>query len=82
MKNNGCDSLRAGDVLLDQFLVPRRETMKRLAGKLDVPLSSLQGVVSGEAPISLSLAHKLAQHYGPTVEFWLRIQRSYDQQAA
>ncbi len=71
-----------GDVLVDQFLLPRRETMSRLACQMGVPLGMLQGVVSGESPISQALAHKLAQHYGPTVNFWLRLQLRYDQQAA
>ncbi len=71
-----------GDVLLDQFLVPRRETLNGLAAKLGVPLGMIRRVVSGEAPMSLALAHKLAQHYGPTVNFWLRLQGGRDNQAA
>jgi len=71
-----------GDVLLDQFLVPRRETMNGLAAKLGVPLSTIRRVVSGESSMSLALAHKLGQHYGPTVNFWLRLQGSRDHQAA
>ena len=71
-----------GDVLLDQFMVPRRETINGLAGKLGVPLSMLRRVVSGEAPVSLALAHKLAQHYGTAVNYWVRLQGRYDHQAA
>jgi antitoxin HigA-1 len=71
-----------GDVLVDQFLVPRRETIHGLAVALGVPLDNLRRVISGESPMSLSLAHKLAQHYGLAVNTWLRLQGRYDQQAA
>lgn len=71
--------LHPGQVLLDQFLLPHRETMSRLAHQMGVPLGMLQRVVSGESPISRALAHKLAQHYGHPVEFWLRLQLRYDQ---
>ncbi|MBU1277377.1 MAG: HigA family addiction module antidote protein [Proteobacteria bacterium] len=71
-----------GHVLLDQFVLPRRETITRLARQMGVPLGMLQRVVAGESSISRALAHKLAQHYGPPVDFWLRLQLHYDQQAA
>lgn len=74
--------MHPGDVLLDQFMVPRRETVNGLAGELGVPHGMLRRVISGEGPISLALAHKLAQHYGLAVNFWLRLQGQYDQQAA
>lgn len=74
--------LHPGDVLLDQFLLPRRETMSRLARQMGVPLGMLQRLVSREYPISRALAHKLAQHYGPPVDFWLRLQVRYDRQPA
>ncbi len=82
MSQSESQPLHPGDVLLDQFLLPRRETMTALAHKLGVPLGQLRRVVSGESPISLALAHKLAQHYGPTVNFWLRLQGRHDQRAA
>lgn len=71
--------LHPGQVLMDQFLLPQRETISGLAAKMGVPLSMLQRVLSGEAPLNRALAHKLAQHYGNPVDFWLRLQVRYDQ---
>ncbi|MCF8032977.1 MAG: HigA family addiction module antidote protein [Desulfarculaceae bacterium] len=82
MIRNEPEPMHPGDVLLDQFMVPRRETLNGLAATLGVPLDMLRRVISGEASMSLALAHKLAQHYGLAVNFWLRLQGRYDQQAA
>ncbi|MCB2191520.1 MAG: HigA family addiction module antidote protein [Deltaproteobacteria bacterium] len=71
--------MHPGQILLDQFLLPQRETISRLACKMKVPQSMLQRVVNGESPISRAMAHKLAQHYGQPVDFWLRLQLRYDQ---
>ncbi|MCB2227559.1 MAG: HigA family addiction module antidote protein [Desulfarculaceae bacterium] len=82
MSREDLQPLHPGDVLRDQFMVPRRETLNGLAGELGVPLGMLRRVISGESSMSLALAHKLAQHYGLAVNFWLRLQGRYDQQAA
>lgn len=71
--------MHPGQVLLDQFLLPQRETISRLARQMKVPQGMLQRVVNGESPISRALAHKLAQHYGQPVDFWMRLQLRYDQ---
>ena len=68
-----------GQILLDQFVLPQRETISRLARQMKVPQAMLQRVVKGESPITRALAHKLAQHYGQPVDFWLRLQVRYDQ---
>lgn len=71
-----------GEVLLDQFILPRYQTMSKAALALGVPVGQLVGVISGEARVTEALAWRLAQHFGPTVHFWLRLQGQWDRQAA
>ncbi|MCF8041500.1 MAG: HigA family addiction module antidote protein [Desulfarculaceae bacterium] len=79
MYEQDTNPMHPGHVLLDQFLLPHRETISRLARQMKVPQGMLQRVVKGESPVSRALAHKLAQHYGQPVDFWLRLQVRYDQ---
>jgi addiction module HigA family antidote len=71
--------MHPGHVLLDQYLLPQRETISRLARRMKVPQGMLQRVVNGESPLCRALAHKLAQHYDQPVDYWLRLQVRYDQ---
>lgn len=81
MKTTPASFNHPGQVLLDQFLVPRGESVAKLAGLINEPVARLLEIISGRGSITDQLALKLAQHYGVAATFWLKLQARHDHQA-
>jgi antitoxin HigA-1 len=71
-------SAHPGEVLLKQFLRPRRLKPSQLAGHFGFAPNRLTRVVNGEARINAELAILLAEAFDTTAEFWLTLQARYD----
>lgn len=71
-----------GEVLYEEFIVPTRISIHRLALELRVPANRMQEIVKGERAITPDTALRLARYLGTTAEFWLNIQLKYDLQTA
>lgn len=71
-----------GEILLDQFLLPHYRSVGKAAQALDLPISQLIGIISGEDRVTETLALRFAQHFGPAVCFWVRLQNYWDHRTA
>ncbi len=67
-----------GDVLLHQYLQPNNITMYRLAKAMNLPQTTISGIIRGKRRITTSLAYHLAYVLGTSPEYWLELQMHFD----
>ena len=67
-----------GQVLSDEFLVPRHMDERALADAIDLPVKHIHEIVRGSQAVTASTASKLARYFQTTREFWLNLQAAYD----
>jgi len=67
-----------GEILLEEFLVPLGISQNQLARDLDVPVSRVAGIVSGERTITADTALRLGAYFGTSARMWLNLQIAYD----
>lgn len=82
LRNKKLPPVHPGEVLYEEFIVPTRISIHRLALELRVPANRMQEIVKGERAITPDTALRLARYLGTTAEFWLNIQLKYDLQTA
>lgn len=68
-----------GEVLKEEFLKPRKESLMDLSLNADIPMYELEAIVDGNDRISKDLAEKLAMYFHNSKEFWLNLQKHYDE---
>lgn len=68
-----------GEVLKEEFLKPRKESLMDLSLNADIPMYELEAIVDGNDRISKGLAEKLATYFHNSTEFWLNLQKHYDE---
>lgn len=56
---------------LNDILNERQQSPELMAETMDVTLDAVHGLLTGQTPVTVGLARKLALHVGSTVEFWL-----------
>lgn len=71
-----------GEVLAVEFLEPNGMTVPELSVALALPESDLSAVIDGSRRVSGELALRLARFFSTGPEFWLRLQATYDLEAA
>ena len=62
-----------GDVLLHQYLQPNNITMYRLAKAMNLPQTTISGLIHGKRRITTSLAYHLAYVLDTSPEYWLEL---------
>ncbi len=67
-----------GEVLREEFLVPREMSQRQLAEAIDLPIKHVREIVCGRRAMTAGTASKLARHFQTTPEFWLNLQAAYD----
>lgn len=68
----------AGEILLQEFLVPLGMTQRDLASAIHVPFQRVNEVVRGRRGVTPSTALRLSRFFGTTPDFWLNIQLRWD----
>lgn len=71
-----------GEILREDFLIPRGVTQKELADAIRVPFQRVNEIVSGKRGLTPSTALRLAKYFGVSARFWLNLQMKRDLQAA
>lgn len=61
-----------GEILLLDFILPS------FAVEVNMNVDHLQAIISGEKKITKIVAKKLSKKYRTTEEFWLNLQKNYD----
>ena len=67
-----------GQVLRDEFLLPRHMDERALADAINLPVKHIHEIVRGSQGVTASTASKLARYFQTTREFWLNLQAAYD----
>ena len=67
-----------GEILLEEFVKPYGLTQKQLCEKLHVGIKTISEIYNKKRAISPVMAHKLANLFGTTPEFWANAQCYYD----
>src|SRR5688500_4729323 len=70
--------IHAGEVLMEDFLVPFGLSQYRLAHDLSVPPRRINEIVHGKRAITADTALRLARYFGTTEQFWLNLQSRFD----
>ena len=75
-------STHAGEMLLEEFLIPMKMTQRELADSIHVPFQRVNEIVSGKRGLTPSTALRLAKFFGMSAGFWLNLQMRVDLETA
>jgi antitoxin HigA-1 len=70
--------LHPGEVLLEEYLKPKKISQNRLSLSMRVPARRINEIILGKRGISADTALRLSLATGTTPEFWLGLQTDYD----
>jgi addiction module HigA family antidote len=73
-------AMHPGEILLERVLMPSGICVRRAAERLGVSSGSLGQVISGQKPITPALAYALAREYSYSRQWWLDLQRAWDEE--
>ena len=82
LKKKKLPPIHPGEILRERLLVPRDISPQELAQALKIPKEQVKWVCEERADITPDLAARLALYFDSTVEFWLNLQRSYEEEVA
>lgn len=71
-----------GEILLEEFLVPKGLTQREFAGKMGWTAARLNELIKGKRGVSADSALDLAEGLGTTAEVWMSFQVAWDLQMA
>ncbi len=66
------------EILLEEFIKPYNLTQKQLSERLGVGIKTLSELYNKKRGITPIMAHKLANLFGTTPEFWMNAQSAYE----
>jgi addiction module HigA family antidote len=67
-----------GEILLEEFMRPLGLTSRALAAELGIPANRISSIVNGARGITAETAILLSRRFGPSPEFWMSLQSSYE----
>jgi addiction module HigA family antidote len=67
-----------GEILLEEFLKPRKMTQGDFAQKLGVPIQRINAIVNGRRAVTAETALLLAKELKTSPEFWMNLQVKVD----
>lgn len=70
--------VHAGEILLEEFLVPMGISQYRLAKDISVSPRRINEIVQGKRAISADTALRLARYFGTSERLWLNLQAQFD----
>jgi len=71
-------NITPGEVLQEEFLIPRGISQYRLSKELSIPQTRISGIINGSRRITADTALRLSLFFGNSTQFWLGIQNDYD----
>ena len=72
----------AGEILLEEFLIPMGETQVAFAEKLDWTKAKLNELIKGKRGITADTAIDLAEALGTSPKLWMNLQATWDLEQA
>ncbi|MYM73852.1 HigA family addiction module antidote protein [Duganella sp. FT134W] len=74
--------IHPGEILREDFMVPLKMKPVAFANMLDLPVTVVAEVLGEKRSVSTEIAAHIVRHFGGHVDFWLRLQQSYDEKIA
>ena len=78
MKTNKLAPIHPGEILREEFMLPRDLSQNALARALKVPPRRINEIVLEKRGITADTALRLARFFGTTAEVWTGLQADYD----
>lgn len=70
-------NIHAGEILLEEFLIPMEISQNRLARDIGVPPRRINEIVHGKRAVTADTALRLARYFGTSEAFWMGLQADY-----
>ena len=70
--------MHPGEILREEFMVPRGITANALAIALRVPSTRISQIVNERRGITADTAYRLATYFGTSADLWMNLQTSYE----
>ncbi len=74
--------IHPGEILLKEFMRPMGISTHRLAEEINVPVTRIAEICSGQNGLSADIAMRLSSYFGTSAEFWMGIQSHYETEKA
>ena len=71
-----------GEILREEFMVPLRLSMNRVAMDLRVPVTRIADIVNEKRAITADTALRFARYFNNSPTFWMNLQTRYDLEVA
>ena len=71
-------NIHPGEILLEEFLIPREISAYRLAKETFLPQTRISEIIKGNRRITADTAIRFAKFFGTSAKFWLGLQDDYD----
>jgi antitoxin HigA-1 len=78
MKTNKLPPIHPGEILREEFMLPRELSQNALARALHVPPRRINEIVFEKRGVTADTALRLARYFGTTAELWTGLQADYD----
>ena len=70
--------MHPGEILREEFMVPKGITANALAIALRVPSTRISQIVNERRGITADTAYRLATYFGTSADLWMNLQTSYE----
>ncbi len=67
-----------GEILLQEFIIPKKISQVELARKLKVPIQRINTLINGKRDMTPETAILLAHFFKTSPEFWMNLQTQRD----
>ena len=67
-----------GEILLEEFIIPKKISQVELARKLKVPVQRVNTLINGKRDMTPETAVLLARYFKTSPEFWMNLQIQRD----
>jgi addiction module HigA family antidote len=71
-----------GEILREEFMLPLRLSMNRVAMDLRVPVTRIADIVNEKRAITADTALRFARYFNNSPTFWMNLQSRYDLEVA
>ena len=71
-----------GEILREEFMVPLRLSMNKMAMDLRVPVTRIADIVNERRGITADTALRFARYFKNTPTFWMNLQTRYELEIA
>lgn len=67
-----------GEILLEEFLKPKKMTQQELSKQMNVPVQRVNTLINGKRGATLETAILLSRIFKTTPQFWMNLQTNHD----